>query len=90
MTKAEIASEISRNTGLEKAAVVMVIENMMDVIKNSLAEGENVYLRGFGTFALKQSAEKLGRNITKNTSVLIPAHKIPFFKPSPDFKDMVK
>lgn len=90
MTKAEIASEISRNTGLEKAAVVTVIENMMDVIKNSLADGENVYLRGFGTFALKQRAEKLGRNITKNTSVLIPAHKIPFFKPSPDFKDMVK
>lgn len=89
MTKAEIATEISRSTGLDKAAVIMVIENLMTVIKDSLANGENVYLRGFGTFALKQRAEKLARNITKGTAVVVPAHQIPFFKPAPVFKEQV-
>lgn len=62
----------------------------MTVIKDALASGENVYLRGFGSFIVKERAEKTARNITKNTTVIIPAHKIPAFKPSDDFKDMVK
>lgn len=89
MTKAEIANEIAKTTGLEKAAVVTVIENFMTVVKDSLAHGENVYLRGFGSFIIKKRAEKTARNISKNTSLIIPEHNIPAFKPADTFKDEV-
>lgn len=90
MTKAEIANEISKSTGLEKAAVVTVIEEFMNVVKNSLAEGENVYLRGFGSFIIKHRAEKTARNISKNTTIIIPEHNIPAFKPAKTFTLSVK
>ena len=80
MTKAEIASEIAKTTGIDKAAVVSVIEQFMTVVKDSLAHGENVYLRGFGSFIVKTRAEKTARNISKNTTLIIPAHNIPAFK----------
>ncbi|MDE6142549.1 MAG: integration host factor subunit beta [Muribaculaceae bacterium] len=89
MTKAEIASEIAKSTGIDKAAVVSVIESFMSVVKDSLAHGENVYLRGFGSFIIKTRAEKVARNITKNTSLVIPEHKIPAFKPVNSFKEEV-
>lgn len=89
MTKAEIVTEISRTTGLDKASVLVVVEKFMEVVKNSLAEGENVYLRGFGTFAIKERAEKVARNISQNTAIVVPAHKIPSFKPAPSFKEEV-
>ena len=89
MTKAEVCSEIARTTGLEKGAVLEVIEKFMDVVKDSLAHGENVYLRGFGSFIVKTRAEKTARNISKNTALIIPAHKIPAFKPANSFKDEV-
>ena len=89
MTKAEIASEIARTTGIDTAVVVTVIEQFMTVVKDSLANGENVYLRGFGSFIIKQRAEKTARNISKNTTLLVPAHNIPAFKPAPVFKDEV-
>lgn len=89
MTKAEIANEIARSTGLEKAVVVNVIEEFMKVVKDSLAHGENVYLRGFGSFIIKTRAEKVARNITKNTSLIVPAHNIPAFKPADVFKEQV-
>lgn len=89
MTKADIVNEIARSTGLERTAVLTVVEKLMEVIKDNMANGENVYLRGFGTFAIKERAEKLARNITKNTSVVIPAHKVPTFKPAPSFKEAV-
>lgn len=89
MTKAEIASEIAKTTGLDKAAVVTVIEQFMTVVKDSLANGENVYLRGFGSFIIKQRAEKTARNISKNTAIIIPAHNIPAFKPADTFKEQV-
>ncbi len=90
MTKAEIVTEISRATGLEKAAVLATVESFMDVVKESMAGGENVYLRGFGSFIIKTRKEKTGRNITKNTSVIIPEHKIPAFKPAKVFLEQVK
>ena len=90
MTKAEIVNEISKSTGIEKATVLEVVECLMTAVKDSLAHGENVYLRGFGTFQLKHRAEKVGRNINKNTTVIIPAHNIPFFKPADSFSDMLK
>lgn len=90
MTKAEVVNEIVRATGLEREAVLQTVEQFMTVVKDSLANGENVYLRGFGTFAIKRRAEKTARNITKGETVIVPAHNIPFFKPSPDFKDMLE
>lgn len=89
MTKAEIANEIAKTTGLEKGAVVTVIEQFMAVVKDSLANGENVYLRGFGTFDIVRRAEKKARNISKNTTLVVPAHNIPHFKPCEGFKEEV-
>lgn len=90
MTKADIVSEISEKTGIEKVAVQATVEAFMKSIKVSLAEGENVYLRGFGSFIVKKRAEKTGRNISKNTTIIIPAHNVPAFKPSKTFTERVK
>ncbi len=89
MTKAEIVAEISKSTGLDKEAVLTTVEKFMEVVKGSLAKGENVYLRGFGSFILKERAEKTARNISKNTTLVVPAHNIPFFKPANTFKAAV-
>lgn len=89
MTKAEIVKEISRQTGLDREAVLNVVENFMTVVKDSMAQGENIYLRGFGTFAIKERKEKIGRNINAKTSVVIPATRKPTFKPCPEFKEAV-
>jgi DNA-binding protein HU-beta len=90
MTKADIVNEISEKTGIEKMAVQATIEAFMKTIRNSMVEGKNVYLRGFGTFVVKRRAEKIGRNISKNTTVVIPAHYIPAFKAAKTFSDRVK
>lgn len=89
MTKAEIVSEIAKTTGIDKATVLSVVEQFMTVVKDSLAHGENVYLRGFGSFIVKQRAEKTARDISKNTTLVIPAHNIPAFKPANTFKEEV-
>lgn len=89
MTKAEIVTEIAKQTGIEKAAVLNVVEKLMEVIKDSLAHGENVYLRGFGSFTVKKRAAKTARNISKNTTLIVPEHNIPAFKPANAFKDEV-
>ena len=90
MTKAEIVNEFSRTTGLEKAAVLTTVESFMEVVKAAMSGGENVYLRGFGSFIIKTRKEKTARNISKNTSLIIPEHKIPAFKPSKVFLEEVK
>lgn len=94
MTKAEIVTEIANKTGIEKVTVQATVEAFMEAIKNSMANGENVYLRGFGSFTIKKRAEKTGRNISRNTTIIIPAHNIPAFKPAKTFiievKDNVK
>ncbi len=90
MTKADIVNEISKNTGIEKVAVLKTVEAFMDTIKGSLSEGNNVYLRGFGSFIVKRRAEKTARNISKNTTIKIPAHYIPAFKPAKTFVGEVK
>ena len=89
MTKAEIANEVAKSTGIDKAAAVAVIEQFMTVVKDSLSRGENVYLRGFGSFIIKRRAEKTARNLSKNTTLIVPAHNIPAFKPAPAFKEEV-
>ena len=90
MTKAEIVKEISKSTGIEATTVSAVVECFMEAIKGSMANGENVYLRGFGTFAVQTRAQKTARNITKSTTVIIPEHKVPTFKPCSEFKNQVK
>ena len=90
MTKAEIVSKISDKSGLDKNEVQLIVENFMDEVINSLKDGQNVYLRGFGSFIIKTRAEKTGRNISKNTTLKIPAHNIPAFKPAKVFVEGVK
>ncbi|TVR37296.1 MAG: integration host factor subunit beta [Cryomorphaceae bacterium] len=90
MTKADLVSEISEKTGIEKVAVQATVETMMSSIKNSLEKGENVYLRGFGSFIVKKRAKKTGRNISKNTTIIIPEHFIPAFKPAKVFVERVR
>lgn len=90
MTKAEIVSSISDKSGIEKADVLATVEAFMEEVKNSLEQGDNVYLRGFGSFIIKTRAEKTGRNISKNTTIKIPAHNIPSFKPAKVFVEGVK
>ncbi len=90
MTKAEIVAEIANKTGIEKVAVQATVEAFMDAVKASMTKGENVYLRGFGSFTIKKRAKKTGRNISKNTTIIIPAHNIPAFKPAKSFMSEVK
>ena len=90
MTKAEIVSNISEKSGIEKADVLAAVEAFMEEVKTSLEKGDNVYLRGFGSFIIKTRAENTGRNISKNTTIKIPAHNIPSFKPAKVFVEGVK
>ena len=90
MTKADIVNEISKGTGVEKAQVQQIVEAFMESIKGSLTANNNVYLRGFGSFIVKKRAQKVARNISKNTTITIPEHNIPAFKPSKSFVQKVK
>ena len=92
MTKADIINEIATETGISKKDVSAVVESFMDAIKDSLLDKkENVYLRGFGSFIVKHRAKKTARNISKNTTITIPAHDFPSFKPAKTFiEDMKK
>ena len=90
MTKADIVSEIAKQTGVEKNQIQTIVEAFMDQVKESLKKEENVYLRGFGSFIIKKRAEKVARNISKNTTITIPAHNIPAFKPAKSFTAKIK
>ncbi|NHF58758.1 integration host factor subunit beta [Flavobacteriaceae bacterium TP-CH-4] len=90
MTKAEIVAKISERLGMEKGDVQATVETFMEEVKASLEGGDNVYLRGFGSFIIKTRAEKTGRNISKNTTIKIAAHNIPAFKPAKVFVEGVK
>ncbi|MGD0343298.1 MAG: integration host factor subunit beta [Bacteroidetes bacterium RBG_13_43_22] len=90
MTKADIVNEIAKNTGIEKVTVQKSVEALMETIKHSMVTGNNVYLRGFGSFIVKKRAKKTARNISKNTTIIIPAHNIPAFKPAKSFITKVK
>lgn len=90
MTKADIVARVSEKLGVEKSEVQATIESFMEEVKGSLEGGDNVYLRGFGSFIIKTRAEKTGRNISKNTTIKIPAHNIPAFKPAKVFVEGVK
>ena len=90
MTKADIVSEIAKSTGVEKVQVQAIVEAFMESIKTLLTQKNNVYLRGFGSFIVKKRAKKVARNISKNTTITIPEHNIPAFKPAKSFAAKVK
>ena len=90
MTKADIVNEISKKTGTDKQTVLNTIEAFMETVKESLTQEENVYLRGFGSFIVKKRAQKTARNISKNTTIIVPEHNIPAFKPAKEFAVNVK
>lgn len=90
MTKADIVSEISKQTGIEKRIAQEVVVSFMTCVKDSMTKGQNVYLRGFGSFILKTRAEKVARDISKNTAIVVPEHQIPAFKPAKSFLKKVK
>ncbi|MBR4871326.1 MAG: integration host factor subunit beta [Alistipes sp.] len=90
MTKADIVNEIAKSTGVEKIQVQAIVEAFMESVKNAMANGQNVYLRGFGSFIIKKRAMKVARNISKNTTITIPEHNIPAFKPAKSFSSDVK
>lgn len=90
MTKAEIVNEVAKSTGVEKVTAQAVIEAFMETVKGSLVDKEPVYLRGFGSFIIKHRAQKAARNITQQTTMTIPEHDIPAFKPAKVFVSAVK
>jgi len=90
MTKADIVARIAQQTGVEKAVVMTVVEAFMETVKDSMVAGNEVFLRGFGSFIIKKRAKKVARNISKNTTIVIPAHHVPAFKPAKTFLEAVK
>ena len=90
MTKQDIVNQIAKQTGVDKTTTLAVVEAFMEQVKDSLSANENVYLRGFGSFILKKRAQKTARNITQNTTMIIPEHNIPAFKPAKIFFETVK
>ncbi len=89
MTKVELVRAIAQQTGVDQPTVLAVVEGMMSTVKSTLIAKDSVYLRGFGTFGLKHRAEKTARNISKNTTLIVPAHDIPSFKPCKEFMEEV-
>lgn len=90
MTKAEVIAKISEKTGIQKDDVSQTVEALFKVVKDSMAEGENIYVRGFGSFINKKRAKKIARNISKNTAIVIDEHYVPAFKPSKVFIEKIK
>ena len=90
MTKADVINQIAEKTGIDKADVSASVEAFFSIVKNNMSSGQNIYIRGFGSFINKKKARKIGRNITKNTAIVIDEHYAPKFKPSPEFVDLIK
>ncbi|MCQ2094905.1 MAG: HU family DNA-binding protein [Bacteroidaceae bacterium] len=90
MTKADIVAQIAAETGIDKTEVLTIVESFMATVKNNIVNGEEVFLRGFGSFIVKKRAQKVARNISKNTTLVIPEHNIPAFKPAKSFMESMK
>ncbi|MDX1938804.1 MAG: HU family DNA-binding protein [Flavihumibacter sp.] len=90
MRKADLINQIAEKTGIPKVDVLVALETMFKEVKETISRGENIYIRGFGSFITKKRAAKIGRNIKKNVAVHIPEHFIPAFKPAKEFVQEVK
>lgn len=89
MTKIELVKMVAEKTGIDQSTAMVAVEGVIDTLKESLIKKENVYIRGWGTWTLKHRAKKTARNISRNTTMVIPAHDIPYFKPCKDFLEAV-
>lgn len=89
MTKIELVKKVAEKTGIDQPTAMAAVEGVIDTLKETLINKENVYIRGWGTWTLKHRAQKTARNISKNTTLVIPAHDIPYFKPCKDFLESV-
>ena len=89
MTKIELVKMVAEKTGIDQSTAMVAVEGVIDTLKDSLIKKENVYIRGWGTWTLKHRAKKTARNISKNTTLVIPAHDIPYFKPCKEFLEAV-
>jgi DNA-binding protein HU-beta len=90
MTKQDLVNEISKETGIEKITVLKTVDALMQTTKSAMIKGNDIFLRGFGTFLIQHRAKKTARNISKNTTIIIPEHNIPKFKPAKEFVNKVK
>jgi len=90
VTKADVITEIAEKTGIDKADVTTTVEAFFNVVKSAMSDGNNIYVRGFGSFINKRRAKKIARNISKNTAIVIDEHYIPSFKPSKVFVEKIK
>ena len=90
MTKIELVKMVAEKTGIDQPTAMAAVEGVIDSLKESLINKESVFIRGWGTWTLKHRAQKTARNISKNTTMIIPAHDIPAFKPSKSFVNAVK
>jgi len=90
VTKAEVIAQIADKTGIDKSDVTTTVEALFKVVKDNMADGENIYVRGFGSFVNKKRAKKIARNISKNTAIVIDEHFVPSFKPSKVFVEQIK
>ena len=90
MTKSDVVNQIAKDTGIDKVIVQETLEAFLETVKDSMVDGKNIYLRGFGSFIIKKRAKKTARNISKNTTIIIPEHYIPYFKPTKSFITEVK
>ena len=90
MTKADVVSKVSEQTGINKSDVLITVESFINVLKSSMESGDDIFIRGFGSFVNKKRARKVARNISKNTAIVIDAHFVPTFKPAKEFVDKVK
>ncbi|MBR2178424.1 MAG: integration host factor subunit beta [Paludibacteraceae bacterium] len=90
MTKIELVKMVAEKTGIDQPTAMAAVEGVIDTLKESLINKESVFIRGWGTWTLKHRAKKTARNISKNTSIVIPEHNIPSFKPAKTFNDMIK
>ena len=89
MTKADVVSKVSDQTGINKSDVLITVESFINVLKASMEDGDDVFIRGFGSFVNKKRARKVARNISKNTAIVIDAHFVPTFKPSRELRALV-
>jgi len=90
MTKADLVAQIAKRTGLDRDEVLRTVETFMDVVKDEMAQGNNIYLRGFGSFVIRERAQKIARNISKKEAIIIPKHNVPSFKPSKVFSETLR
>ena len=90
MRKADVVTKVAEQTGVPKVDVLVTLEAFFKEVKSSVKSGENVYVRGFGSFIAKKRAQKIGRIIKRNETIVIPEHYIPAFKPAKTFVDAVK